>query len=260
MVTFQDPRENHLLAALPPADFSAIAAYLEPVTLRLGDPVYGPDLPLQHAYFPGTAILSLHYVTASGASSETVGVGHEGMVGIPLFMGGGSMIGSAMVQTAGRAFRLGGSVLQREFGRAGALQRLLLGYTQAMIAQTTQTAACNRYHSVEQQLCRWLLLTLDRIPSGELVMTQELIGYMLGVRREAITEAAGNLQTAGHIRYRRGHITVLSRTGLMAHTCECYGVVKKELGRLMPSDPSARVPRELAPTAVHRPVSSSNHS
>lgn len=220
---------------LPPPDFAAIAASLEPVTLRLGDALYASGVPLQHAYFPGTAIVSLHYVTTSGASSETAGVGHEGVVGVPLFMGGGSTPGSAVVQTAGLAFRLSRTVLQREFDRAGALQRLLLRYTQALIAQTTQTAACNRYHSVEQQLCRWLLLTLDRIPSGELTMTQELIGSMLGVRREGITEAAGKLQAAGHIRYRRGHIAVLNRAGLNARACECYGVVKKETGRLMVS-------------------------
>ena len=235
MVTFFDPRQNLLLAALPAADFATIAAYLEPVTLRVGDSLYEPNVPLQHAWFPGTAIVSLHYVTTSGASSETAGVGHEGVVGIPLFMGGGSTPGSAIVQTGGQVFRLGRVVLQREFARAGPLQRLLLRYTQTLITQTTQTAACNRYHSVEEQLCRWLLLTLDRIPSGELAMTQELIGSMLGVRREGITEAAGKLQAAGHIRYRRGHIAVLSRTGLTARTCECYSVVKKETGRLMAS-------------------------
>lgn len=233
MATFSDPRQNLLLAALPAADFATIAAFLEPVTMRVGDSLYEPGVQLQHAWFPGTAIVSLHYVTASGASSETAGVGHEGVVGIPLFMGGGSTPGSAVVQTSGQGFRLGRAVLQREFARAGPLQRLLLRYTQTLIAQTTQTAACNRYHSVEQQLCRWLLLTLDRIPSGELAMTQELIGSMLGVRREGITEAAGKLQAAGHIRYRRGHIAVLSRAGLSARTCECYGVVKKETGRLM---------------------------
>ncbi len=233
MATFQDPRQNLLLAALPPSDFAAIAAYLEPVALRLGEALYEPGLPLRHAYFPGSAIVSLHYVTSSGASSETAGVGHEGVVGIPLFMGGGSIPGFAAVQTAGQAFRLGREVLKREFERGGALQTLLLRYTQALIAQTTQTAACNRFHSIEQQLCRWLLLTLDRIPSGELTMTQELIGYMLGVRREGITEAAGRLQAAGHIRYRRGHISVLNRAGLADRTCECYGVVKKEMGRLM---------------------------
>ena len=203
--------------------------------LRIGDSVYEPGVPMQHAYFPATAIVSLHYVTASGASSETAGVGNEGVVGIPVFMGGGSTPGSAVVQTAGQAFKLGRDAMQREFGRGGAFQRLLLRYTQTLIAQTTQTAACNRYHSVEQQLCRWLLLTLDRIPSGELAITQELIGSMLGVRREGITEAAGKLQAAGHIRYRRGHISVLDRAGLAGRTCECYGVVKKETSRLMVS-------------------------
>ena len=203
--------------------------------LRVGDSVYEPDVPMQHAYFPATAIVSLHYVTASGASTETAGVGNEGVVGIPVFMGGGSTPGSAVVQTAGQAFKLGREAMQREFGRGGAFQRLLLRYTQTLIAQITQTAACNRYHSVEQQLCRWLLLTLDRIPSGELTMTQELIGSMLGVRREGITEAAGKLQAAGHIRYRRGHISVLDRAGLAGRTCECYGVVKKETSRLMVS-------------------------
>ncbi len=203
--------------------------------LRVGDSVYEPGVPMQHAYFPATAIVSLHYVTASGASTETAGVGNEGVVGIPVFMGGGSTPGSAVVQTAGQAFKLGREAMQREFGRGGAFQRLLLRYTQTLIAQITQTAACNRYHSVEQQLCRWLLLTLDRIPSGELTMTQELIGSMLGVRREGITEAAGKLQAAGHIRYRRGHISVLDRAGLAGRTCECYGVVKKETSRLMVS-------------------------
>jgi CRP-like cAMP-binding protein len=242
VVTFQDPRLNLLLAALPPEDFAVIAASLEPATLRVGDFLYEPGMQMQHAWFPSTAIVSLHYVTSSGASSETAGVGHEGVVGIPLFMGGGSMLGSAVVQTGGQAFKLGRGLLKREFDRGGPMQHLLLRYTQTLIAQTTQTAACNRYHSVEQQLCRWLLLTLDRIPSGELTMTQELIGSMLGVRREGITEAAGRLQAAGHIRYRRGHIAVLSRAGLAARTCECYDVVKKETGRLMvsthPSNPS----------------------
>jgi len=233
VATFKDPRQNLLLAALPSADFAALAAYLEPVSLRLGDTLYGPGLPLKHAYFPATAIVSLHYVTSSGASSETAGVGHEGVVGIPLFMGGGSIPGFAAVQTAGQAFRLDREVLQREFYRASAFRTLLLRYTQGLIAQTTQTAACNRFHSIEQQLCRWLLLTLDRIPSGELTMTQELIGHMLGVRREGITEAAGRLQAEGHIRYRRGHISVLSRAGLASRACECYGVVTKEMSRLL---------------------------
>lgn len=233
MVMFQDPRENLLLDAIPLEDFSAIAAFLEPVTLRLGDHLYGPGTSLQHAYFPGTSIISLQYITASGASTETSGVGREGVVGISLFMGGGMMPGSAVVQTAGRAFRLERARLQHVFGKSTKLRQLLLRYVQALITQTTQTAACNRHHSLDQQLCRWLLLTLDRIPSGQLVMTQELIGSMLGVRREGITEAAGRLQQDGHIRYRRGHISVLDRAGLEARTCECYAVVKTEMGRLL---------------------------
>ena len=177
--------------------------------------------------------MSLHYVTETGASAETAGVGNEGVVGISLFMGGDTTSSSSVVQTAGHAYRLDRHVLQREFTRAGALQRLLLRYTQALMTQMAQSAVCNRHHSVEQQLCRWLLLTMDRVPARELVMTQELVASMLGVRRESVTEAAGNLQTAGHIRYRRGHIAVLERHGLEARACECYGVVKKELDRLL---------------------------
>jgi len=177
--------------------------------------------------------VSLHYVTESGASSEAAGVGCEGVVGISLFMGGNSMPSAAVVQTAGHAYRLEGRLLKEEFARAGVMQNLLLRYTQALITQMVQTAACNRHHSVEQQLCRWLLLTLDRLPTTELVMTQELVASMLGVRRESITDAAGKLQDAGYIRYRRGHISVLGRPGLETRVCECYGVVKKELARLM---------------------------
>jgi CRP-like cAMP-binding protein len=188
---------------------------------------------LQYVYFPTTAIVSLHYVMESGASAESAGVGNEGVLGISLFMGGDTTPSSAVVQTAGHAYRLGSHLLKQEFNRAGSLQRLLLRYTQALITQVTQTAVCNRHHSVEQQLCRWLLLTLDRVSSGELIMTQELIASMLGVRREGITEAAGKLQQAGFIRYRRGHIAVLERSGLETRVCECYAVVKKELGRLL---------------------------
>jgi len=201
--------------------------------MRLGEILYEPGGQMQHAYFPTTAIVSLHYVMASGASAESAGVGNEGVVGISLFMGGDTTPSSAVVQTAGHGYRLESRLLKEEFHRAGLMQRLLLRYTQALITQMFQTAACNRHHSVEQQLCRWLLLTLDRAPSRELVMTQELVASMLGVRREGITEAAGKLQHAGFIRYRRGHIAVLERTGLESHACECYAVVKKELGRLM---------------------------
>ena len=227
------PDQNQLLAALPADDFAAIAAHLERVPLPLGHMLYEPGTQLRHAYFPTTCIVSLHYVTESGASAETAGVGNEGVVGVSLFMGGDTTPSSAVVQTAGHAYRLDRHVLLQEFKRAGALQRLLLRYTQALMTQMAQSVVCNRYHSVEQQLCRWLLLTVDRVPARELVMTQELVASMLGVRRESVTEAAGNLQTAGYIRYRRGHIAVLDRKGLEARSCECYGVVKKELGRLL---------------------------
>ena len=227
------PNQNHLLAALPTAEFEPLAAHLELVPLQLGQMLYEPDSQLQHAYFPTTAIVSLHYVMESGASAETAGVGNEGVVGISLFMGGNTTPSSAVVQTAGHAYRLGRRQLMEAFNRAGLLQRLLLRYTQALITQMAQTAVCNRHHTLEQQLCRWLLLTLDRLPSNELIMTQELVASMLGVRREGITEAAGNLQRGGLISYRRGHIAVTDRKGLQTRSCECYAVVKKELDRLL---------------------------
>ena len=232
-MTTHNPNQNHLLAALPKAEFERLAAHLELVPMLLGEILYEPGEQLQHAFFPTTAIVSLHYVTASGASAEIAGVGNEGVVGISLFMGGDTTPSSAVVQTAGHAYRLPRGVLRQEFDRAGPVLNLLLRYTQALITQITQTAICNRHHSVEQQLCRWLLVTLDRIPSGELVMTQELIANMLGVRREGITEAAGRMQAEGFIRYRRGHISVLDRAGLESRSCECYATVKKELGRLL---------------------------
>ncbi|OOG58695.1 Crp/Fnr family transcriptional regulator [Polaromonas sp. C04] len=222
------PNQNHLLAALPTEEFDSLAAHLELVPLPLGAMLYEPGRQLQYAYFPTTSIVSLHYVLASGASAETAGVGNEGMVGISLFMGGDTTPSSAVVCIAGHAYRLERRKLLQEFNRGGSLQRLLLRYTQALIAQMCQTAACNRHHSVEQQLCRWLLAVLDRVPSHELVVTQELIANMLGVRREGITEAAGKLQRAGLIRYRRGHIAVLDRIGLERRACECYAVIKKE--------------------------------
>jgi len=227
------PNQNHLFAALPREDFEPLATQLELVPMLLGEMLYEPGEKLQYAYFPTTSIVSLHYVMESGASAESAGVGNEGVVGISLFMGGDTTPSSAVVQTAGHAYRLKGRLLKEEFNRAGPLQRLLLRYTQALITQMSQAAVCNRHHSVEQQLCRWLLLTLDRLPSNELIMTQELVASMLGVRREGITEAAGKLQSAGFIRYRRGHIEVLHRAGLESHTCECYAVVKKELNRLL---------------------------
>lgn len=210
-----------------------LAGELELVAMPLGQLLYEPGSRMQHAYFPTTSIVSLHYVLESGASAESAGVGNEGVVGIALFMGGESTPSSAVVHTAGHAYRLKGSLLKQAFDRCGPLQRLLLRYTQALITQMTQTAACNRHHSVEQQLCRWLLLTLDRVESRELIVTQELIANVLGVRREGITEAAGKLQRDGFIRYRRGHIAVLERAGLESHACECYGVVKKEMSRLL---------------------------
>lgn len=226
------PLQNALLAALPEQEFSALIASLELVAMPLGEMLYEPGAPMHHAYFPTTAIVSLHYVTESGASAETAGVGCEGVVGIALFMGGETTSGSAVVQTAGFGYRMDRGLLRQEFDRGGFLQRLLLRYAQALITQTAQTAACYRHHSVEQQLCRWLLLTIDRAPGRELVMTQELVASMLGVRRESVTEAAGNLQNAGCIRYRRGHIMVLDRTALEERVCECYGVVKREFLRL----------------------------
>ena len=227
------PMLNHLLAALPAADLALLMPHLELVPMPLGQRLFEPGSQMRHAYFPTTSIVSLHYVTESGASAETAGVGNEGVVGVSLFMGGDTTSSSAVVQTAGQAWRLDRHTLKDEFNRGGALQRLLLRYTQALMTQMAQTAVCNRHHTVEQQLCRWLLLTLDRLPDRELVMTQELVASMLGVRRESVTDAAGHLQTAGYIRYRRGHIGVLDRAGLERSVCECYGVVKKELDRLL---------------------------
>jgi CRP-like cAMP-binding protein len=226
-------RQNHLLAALPAAELERLAPHLELVPMLLGDVLYEPGGQLQHAYFPTTSIVSLHYVMATGASAESAGVGNEGVVGMALFMGGNTTPSSAVVQTTGHGYRLAGAALKREFSRGGAVQNLLLRYTQALIAQMNQTAACYRHHSIEQQLCRWLLLTLDRVSSSELVVTQEQVAGMLGVRREGITEAAGRLQGDGFIRYSRGHITVLDRAGLQTRACECYGAVKKELDRLL---------------------------
>ena len=233
MSTMLGPQQNQLLGALPAAEYRPLAARLELVPLALGHMLYEPGGRLQHAYFPTTAIVSLHYVTETGASAEIAGVGNEGMVGISLFMGGDTTSSSAVVQTAGFAYRLEHRLLLQEFNRGTLMQRLLLRYTQALMTQIAQTAVCNRHHSVQQQLCRWLLLTLDRVPSQELVMTQELVASMLGVRRETVTEAAGKLQRAGYISYRRGHIAVIDRPKLETHACECYAVVKKELNRLL---------------------------
>ncbi|WP_199100560.1 Crp/Fnr family transcriptional regulator [Dyella sp. ASV21] len=237
MTAASDPRQNRLLAALPDAEWTRWAPHLEPVDMPLGKVLYESGSRLSHVYFPTTSIVSLLYVMEDGASAEIAVVGNEGIVGISLFMGGESTPSRALVQSAGQGFRLKADLMLQEFNRAGPVLHLLLRYTQALITQMSQTAVCNRHHSLDQQLCRWLLLSLDRLHSKELVMTQELIANMLGVRREGVTEAAGNLQQAGLIRYQRGHITVLDRTGLEGRTCECYAVVKKEYDRLLPTKP-----------------------
>jgi CRP-like cAMP-binding protein len=233
LTSLHDPRQNHLLAALPSAEFERLRPHLELVPMPLGEVLYESGGQLHHVYFPTTAIISLHYVMEDGSSAEIAGVGNEGILGISLFMGGNTTPSRAVIQTAGHGYRLKAQFMMEEFNRAGVMLRLLLRYTQALITQMSQTAVCNRHHSLEQQLCRWLLLTLDRLPSNELVMTQELVASMLGVRREGVTEAAGKLQHAGIISYRRGHITVLDRSGLETHACECYKVVKKEFDRLL---------------------------
>ena len=227
------PRQNHLLAALSADSFARLAVNLELIAMPLGAALCESGGQLQHVYFPTTAIVSLHYVMEDGASAEIAGIGNEGVLGVSLFMGGHTTPSQATVQTGGHGYRLKTKQLMEEFDLAGPMMRLMLRYTQALMTQMSQTAVCNRHHSVEQQLCRWLLLTLDRLPSNELTMTQELIASMLGVRREGITEIAGNLQREGLISYRRGHITVLDRAGLESHTCECYDVVKKEFKRLL---------------------------
>jgi len=227
------PRQNHLLAALPADSFARLAVNLELIAMPLGAALCESGGQLQHVYFPTTAIVSLHYVMEDGSSAEIAGIGNEGVLGVSLFMGGNTTPSQATVQTGGHGYRLKTKQMMEEFDLAGPMMRLMLRYTQALMTQMSQTAVCNRHHSVEQQLCRWLLLTLDRLPSNELTMTQELIASMLGVRREGITEIAGKLQREGLISYRRGHITVLDRAGLESHTCECYEVVKKEFHRLL---------------------------
>jgi CRP-like cAMP-binding protein len=238
MSTPHTPKQNHLLAALPAEIFERLAPHLELVAMPLGEVLYESGGLLHHVYFPTTAIVSLHYVMEDGASAEIAGVGNEGILGISLFMGGNTTPSLASVQTAGYGYRLKWRLMLEEFNRvggrrSGALLNLLLRYTQALITQMSQTAVCNRHHSVEQQLCRWLLFTLDHLPTNELTITHELISNMLGVRREGITEIAGHLQHEGLISYRRGHITVLDRSGLEAHACECYNVVRKEFHRLL---------------------------
>ncbi|WP_332824927.1 Crp/Fnr family transcriptional regulator [Ramlibacter sp.] len=234
MAASLDPRRNQLLASLPAAEWARWSPLLEEVDLPLGRVLYESGLSLAHVYFPVDAIVSLLYVMEDGASAEIAVVGNEGLVGVSLFMGGETTPSRAVVQSAGRGFRLGAEALKKEFNRAGPVLHLLLRYTQALITQMAQTAVCNRHHSLDQQLCRWLLLSLDRLEGNELRMTQELIANMLGVRREGVTDAALKLQAAGLIRYARGHITVVDRPGLEQRTCECYAVVKKEYDRLLP--------------------------
>ena len=233
------PTQNNLLAALPAADYQRLLPDLELVPLPLGLAVYESGGTMDYVYFPTDCIVSLLYVMKDGASAEIAVVGHEGLVGVALFMGGESTPSRAVVQSAGYGYRLASKILKREFEHNAPLQHLLLRYTQALITQMAQTAVCNRHHSVEQQLCRWLLLSLDRLSGNELVMTQELIANMLGVRREGVTEAAGKLQADGLIHYSRGHIKVLDRARLERRVCECYAVVKKEFDRLLPDRASA---------------------
>jgi CRP-like cAMP-binding protein len=231
------PRQNHLLAALSETDYQRLLPALEPVSLPLGAVLYEAGGSQSHVYFPTDCIVSLLYVMEDGASAEIAVTGCEGLVGIALFMGGETTPSRAVVQSAGAGYRLRAAVLKTEFDSGGAVHHLALRYTQALITQMAQTAVCNRHHSVEQQLCRWLLLSLDRLPSNELTMTQELIANMLGVRREGVTEAAGRLQAAGLIKYSRGHIEVLDRARLERRVCECYGVVKREYDRLLDTKP-----------------------
>lgn len=234
MTVDPNPRGNHLLAALPEPEWQRWLPQFERVELPLGQVLYESGGTLSHVYFPTTAIVSLLYVMENGASAEIAVVGNEGIVGISLFMGGGTTPSRGVVQSAGSAFRLNAQAIKDEFNRSGPVMHLLLRYTQALITQMAQTAVCNRHHTLEQQLCRWLLLSIDRLQGNELVMTQELIANMLGVRREGVTEGAVKLQKLGLIRYARGHIVILDRPGLEKLTCECYDVVRKEYGRLLP--------------------------
>ena len=237
MNALTDPRANHILRALPQLEYDRLAPHLKLVPMPLGMALYESGVALRHIYFPTDCIVSLLYGLENGASAEIAVVGNEGAIGVSLFMGGESTPSRAIVQSAGQAYRLPGKRLKEEFNRHGQMLHILLRYTQSLLTQMFQTAVCNRHHSLEQQLCRWLLLSLDRLPSNELKMTQELIANMLGVRREGVTEAAGKLQDAGLIRYRRGRITVLDRPGLEMRACECYRVVKTESDRLLPNLP-----------------------
>jgi CRP-like cAMP-binding protein len=232
--TVHTPTQNHLLATLPIAELNAMTPDLELVSMQLGDTIGEPGTSLQYAYFPTTAVVSMHYLTSTGALAETAAVGREGVVGIALFMGGESTPSSTVVKCAGHGYRLAREPLARSFARSGTLRNLLLRYTQGLIAQICQTAACYRHHTIEQQLSRWLLSTFDRMPQRELVMTQELVAALLGVRRESISDAASKLRDDGYIRYRRGHISIIDPIGLEKRACECYSVIKAELQRLLP--------------------------
>ena len=234
MPNLHQPKDNHLLAILPETEWERMAPHLVDVDMPLGQVVYESGDPVHHVYFPSTAVVSLLYVMEDGASAEIAIVGNEGLIGIVVFMGGETTSSRAVVQNAGRGYRIGARILRDEFHRGGPVQRLLLRYTQALIAQMVQTAACNRHHSIDQQLCRWLLLSLDRLPSNDLKMTQQLIANMLGLRRPRVMDAAMRLQDAELIRYSYGNIEVLDRPGLEKRVCECYGVVKREFDRLLP--------------------------
>lgn len=244
------PQQNFLINALPRSTLERLTPMLELIHLQQGQVLYELNHPLFYVYFPTTSVVSLLNLLENGTSAEIAAVGHEGMVGVSLLMSSKPMHNLAVVQSAGHAYRLKGSILRQELNRSGGrrsgtLQKLLLHYTQALIAQTAQTAVCNRHHSIEQQLCRYLLSTLDRLPSKEVAMTQELIANMLGVRREGITEAAGKLQKKGLINYSRGHITIMDRSGLEKQACECYMVVKHEFQRLLTPPPSPQIPRDF---------------
>jgi len=245
-----EPTNNRLLATLPSVDLQLLKRYLEPVLLRAGQPLHEAGSQVNQVYFPTTAIVSLLHVTSDGSSAHLAVVGSEGLVGIAAFTGGGRSFNRAVVQSAGCAYHLPAKVISREFARGGAVQQLLLRYTQALLTQMSQTAVCNRHHSLDQQLCRWLLLSLDRLPSNQMLMTQEWIATMLGVRRESVTEAAGRLQDAKVIEYRRGHITILNRAALEKSACECYSVVNIECDRLL----SRPVKPKFAEVPVAKPA------
>lgn len=229
----ESAQKNNILSAIFSSELNELFPYLEPLYLQIGDVIYEPNQHMEHAYFPVSCIISLQYIMDTGACAEAAEVGSEGMLGLPILLGGNITTNTAIVQTAGLAYKLNHRILKKVFENRGSLHNILLRYTQAIMTQMFQTAACNRHHSIEQQLCRWLLLTSDRIPSGEFLMTQESVANMLGVRRESVTEAAGTLKSSGCIDYRRGHISVLDREKLEGNVCECYQVVKNEFSRLM---------------------------